>query len=36
MTMVRIGGGWFSMVRICTGDVWVRSTGGGLSPIAGK
>ena len=27
--MTRIGGGWVSMVRICTGDVWVRSTGGG-------
>ena len=29
MTMIRIGGCCASMVRICTGEVWVRSTGGG-------
>ena len=32
MTMTRIGGGCASMVRICTGEVCVRSTGGGALP----
>ena len=30
--MTRIGGVCASMVRICTGEVWVRSTGGAPSP----
>ena len=36
MTMTRIGGCCVSMVRICTGEVCVRSTGGGPLPCAGR
>ena len=36
MTITRIGGSCVSMVRICTGEVCVRSTGGGSLPRRGR
>src|SRR5216684_119854 len=34
--MTRIGGFWLSMVRICTGEVWVRSNSREPSGFSGK